>query len=109
MDWEEAPPPSTDSQGAPPPTMNPQGTPPPATATMNTASLLAMEQPVTPAPAPMRSTYPDVATFSGEDLKEYDVFQLNLRTKLETDGHFYSTTSRQVLYGFERLTGKASQ
>ncbi|KAJ5558125.1 hypothetical protein N7461_002097 [Penicillium sp. DV-2018c] len=57
----------------------------------------------------MRPTYPDVATFSGEDLKEYDVFQLKLRTKLEMDGHFYSTPSRQVLCAFRRPTRKASQ
>lgn len=65
--------------------------------------------PASQTPLVRRPTYPDVEPFSGENLKSYDPFRLNLETKLLMDESYFSTDDKKVLYAFGRLTGKASQ
>lgn len=56
-----------------------------------------------------RPIYPDVEMFSGEDLKQFDAFKLNLKLKLANDEQCYFDDAKKVSYAFSRLTGKASQ
>jgi len=56
-----------------------------------------------------RARYPDVEYFTGEDVKAFPPFKINLRTKFTFDSACFLSDREKVLYAYSRLQGRASQ
>jgi len=80
----------------------------PITIPQTTTQIAILLLPTTALSRP-RARHPDVEPFTGEDLRNYRPFRVNLRTKFTIDGACLPDEEERVLYAFSRLRGKASQ